>query len=122
MPTALSPYGWSVCRFNLGMESVGCWGRAWGAGDERGLLGTSVGCWGQALSLSATPPDQVHLQEEGACSPGPASLRTTLGISVPLPPTTPFSVRSSWHNQRKQTLLMALNLEGSLFKYLPLHN
>lgn len=33
-----------------------------------------------------------------------------------------FPARSSWHKKHKQTLLTALNLEGSLFKYLPLHN
>lgn len=46
----------------------------------------------------------------------PNQLRRTLYFSPP------FSVKESWHNQHKQTLLTALNLEGPLFKYLPLHN
>lgn len=84
----------------------------------------------QHVSPSVAPPfwsPPRKEDEDVGCCPGANLLLNSgnvrcLPFLQPPPPPPPFSVRSSWHNQHKQTLLTALNLEGSLFKYLPLHN
>lgn len=94
----------SLCAWSVGIDPA-----------HRAAVGTRSGPLGHPFPWeSALPEGQGWL-------PGPGLLASGRDHHL-LPPTPAFSVRSSWHNQHKLTFLTALNLEASLFKYLPLHN